>query len=84
MFRDLYFLIGDRKNTQMKIFHVYPRLKCSWYFFLCLLIAKNIHYSAFSDSVDTFRHKNFENRLKNDCFMAIGTLKTCKMDHLLS
>ena len=46
-------------------------------FFLLYLIAKNVHYSAFSDSVDTFRYKNFENWLKNDCFMVIGTLEVC-------
>ena len=40
-------------------------------------------YFAFADSVDAFRHKVFENRMKNDCFMAMGTLKTCKMGYLL-
>ena len=30
---------------------------------LCKLIAKNVHYSDFSDSVGTFRPKNFEKSL---------------------
>ena len=58
-------------------------LKYSWY--LCVTNdIKNICYSAFTNSVEAFRHKNFENRLKNGCFMAMGTLKTCKIGLLLS
>ena len=53
-------------------------------FFFVPIDCKNIHCFAFSDSVDTFRHKICENRLINDCFMVIETLKTCKMDNLLS
>ena len=33
------------------------------------VIAKNIHYSDFADSIDGLRHKDFENRMKNGCFM---------------
>ena len=46
-------------------------------FFCTNELQKKIHYAAFSDSVDTFRHKIFENWLKNDCFMTIETFNTC-------
>ena len=46
--------------------------------------AKIMHYSAFPNSVDTFKPKIFENSMKNDCFVVMGTLKTCKMGHLIS
>ena len=36
-------------------------LKFSWYLLKHILVAKNIPYYAFTDSVDTFRPKNFEN-----------------------
>ena len=58
-------------------------LKFSWY--LCEAnIRKNFRYSAFTDSVDTFRQRNFENRLKKDNFKDMASLKTCKIGHLLS
>ena len=54
------------------------------YVFFVPIDCKKKHHSAFSDSVNTFRHKKFENRLKNGCFIAMGALKTCKIGHLLS
>ena len=55
------------------------------YFFGSMYLAKmKIICSTSPESVKIFRHKNFENWLRNDWFMASRMWKTYKLCHLLS
>ena len=70
----------------MKILDVYPSDK---FWLLKIYVLKNIpeldiewlHYYGFSESVDAFRLKDLETRMKNGCFML---KKTCKIGVLLT
>ena len=82
---DFYFSdLCTEKWSQNRLKRGFLALKCSWYYCVWAIAnCKKIHFSAFADSKDGFRHKDFENRMENDCFMVRGSIKTCKRGHLL-